>query len=115
MRCPQCGTELPDAARFCMQCGTPVASKEEEQVSEPELEMCEVKIESKQGTSSTEWRFVAEGVGPRGRYQVAITDWSGKDPENDLDRLVDGLIQDGWEFVEAESSMVGGKFRRLAS
>lgn len=34
-RCSQCGAELPDQARFCLNCGTAVAKEEPEPESEP--------------------------------------------------------------------------------
>ncbi len=111
--CPKCATELPDNARFCMQCGTGVKAVEEElQVQEPQWDLCEVRIEARQGVASTEWRFVAEAAGPRGTYVVRTTDWSGRDPESDLERLTEELIQEGWERVEGHSGEVGRKFRR---
>ena len=42
--CKQCGTELPDHARFCLQCGNPIPPPEEQQPSpvpagpQPELD-----------------------------------------------------------------------------
>lgn len=99
-----------------MQCGTPVkAAEEEAQTSEPQWEVCEIRIETNQGVASTEWRFIAEASGPRGQYTVASTQWSAKDPESDLEVLTDGLIRAGWEPVESDSGEVDRKFRRPIS
>ena len=37
-QCKQCGTELPDHARFCLQCGAPVQVEEPDQQEQPQPE-----------------------------------------------------------------------------
>ncbi len=82
--------------------------------TESQWDACQIKLEARQGPSSTEWRFVAEGVGSKGPYIVRTTDWSGRDPESDLERLTESLVEDGWEPMESDSGEVGRKFRRPA-
>ena len=96
-----------------MECGTALKTEVPEMpAQESQWDLCEIKVETNQGASSTEWRFVAEAVGPRGTHVVGATDWSGKDPESDLERLKERLAEDGWEPVETGFGTAGSKFRR---
>lgn len=49
MNCPKCGKELPENAKFCLECGTPLESKESEleevKVEEPQEDNKEEAIE----------------------------------------------------------------------
>ena len=129
MKCPKCGTELPDDANYCLKCGTP--QKANAAVIENSYETCEIKGEiiKESGLDSGigEIRFLAVATGPRGRYTAMQSEiikirmenntleYSADDTNamNTLNGLIKQLVEAGWESTGRGSAWFKYKFRRM--
>ena len=102
-------------------------------MSEPLWEYCEVDLEARGGGIKGLFgnmagfyyaRFVAMGIGPRGRYKVAETpefkhrgineDMGKKWGEDALSDIAGQLVRDGWEPLPTTGTWYGLRFRRRA-
>ena len=118
MRCFFCGTDLPDEAAFCWQCGQP-----QHPTAEPEAEYevavvdCSLVTDPQQFSSwfqSHDWyhgvrlKFSARAVGPNGNYVAAESPVFKAPPEfppaddnsgarEIYHRFVLDLVEQGWE------------------
>lgn len=82
MFCINCGGQVPDVAKFCADCGTPVngaaldtsapSSERNARPPEPAVERCKtvVKMVKHGRIMAQKSRIVAEGWGPQGPYIV---------------------------------------------
>jgi ribosomal protein L40E len=113
MFCIECGTELPDEAKFCFKCGKPTAGGESKQKAEQET--CEIVYEitgEKHGIyPRTLLRFKAQAKGAEGEYCAGISnefeanlfDYPGSPEKKSkkhkaaLDSLSEKLKQAGWQ------------------
>lgn len=129
MFCIECGTQLPDEAKFCFKCGKPQVCGNSE--IKPEQETCEIVYEivgEKWGIyPRTILRFKAQATGTKGEYCASMSndfeanpfDYPGrpekknKKHKNALEFLTDKLKQDGWQ-AEADkgADWFSLKFRR---
>jgi len=109
MFCEKCGTEVPDDANFCHKCGASIAG--ERATEEARYEICQIEYETR-GLAGMDFKLWASAIGPNGTYTAAKTTW--KDglfhlycPDGGCrrclrarDRLVQELVDDGWQPVE---------------
>lgn len=103
MFCAECGAELPDAARFCPQCGKRVGGPG--RVPQPRWELCEVQIGSKTGWTRDQYWFDVVTTGSGGRRKLFsevglyndLNDSSRAKNDQILAEVVAKLISDGWE------------------
>jgi hypothetical protein len=109
MYCINCGTQLPDEANFCLNCGKP--QKAETRPDEIKLETCEIVWEwvsrGTFGMGATKMTFRAKAIGPNGTYFAGTSEvFSGQqDGPNSgeqnqvaaLDNFINKLTQDGWQ------------------
>jgi hypothetical protein len=114
--CQKCGTELPGEAQFCWKCGTPQQSGL--QSAEEQWERCEITYERRGGIISDGIIFLAEAMGPKGRYCVGKANkYSQYAPFRDMPpdyenlsavaahrSLVDELLRKGWEQVDTRGT-----------
>lgn len=65
--CVKCGAKLPDGAKFCSSCGTPVSADEPVQMNEVRMP------DSKGEVELSEWEeFVPDGAAPKTPEQPAV-------------------------------------------
>ncbi len=131
MFCVKCGQQLPDDANFCLKCGTPL--KAENRQADIRWETCEIKISHVEvGFWNHQWQVWAEAIGPEGRYSAAesakfkVPQTVGDTQEQSgfviprdrfirphFDKLIDRLVNDGWEPVETRGpTSYSLRFRR---
>lgn len=127
MFCANCGTQLPDTARFCLDCGQPQASPSMSPgiVRAPEIwETCEIITDSEGDMAMFApllFRFWAKALAPEGSYFVACSD-SFKVPQGipyevpghiqKLDQLTSALTQMGWLPLPRGEHWYSLQFRR---
>jgi hypothetical protein len=129
MYCMNCGTQLPDTAKFCAKCGQPTATNASAvPVPEPNVECwetCEIvfAVIRKPLFGEAELHFIAQAAGPHGGYKAGESlvfkgSPDGPQPDNlrhaaALSDLVKSMVRDGWE-LEGESGQAwySQKFRR---
>ena len=127
MFCRNCGTQLPDTAKFCLNCGQPQTAQPTplESTRSPELwETCEIvtDYEGDETMFSTRLcRFWAKAVAPEGSYFVACSD-SFKVPQQTpqqvpshiqaLEHLTTALTQTGWLSLTRGEHWYSLRFRR---
>lgn len=130
MQCVACGAELPEEARFCWRCGAPQKAEMESAI---EWEMCETREENvKVGLGLSllpHYRFVADAIGPKGRYVAGESPiYKGFPPQSIVQRsndrhfkkanaclncLIENLTEAGWEPLETRGdSWYKLRFRR---
>lgn len=71
MHCLECGTKLPEDAKFCYNCGTPVGKTGSSPIKDQQWEYCEVGLKHKETWWSGRWpaAFIADAVSPvKGQY-----------------------------------------------
>lgn len=121
MYCSKCGTQLPDQAKFCWNCGS--AAGEVAAARDEAWETCEIVYRNKRGTtmgqvtsiyadvllgSSGGHQFQAKAIGPAGTYvagesrefrhrSLPTEVYHDARADETLDDLVRRLLQDGWE------------------
>jgi hypothetical protein len=118
MFCINCGTQLPDEAKFCWKCGTP--QKSSVQADELKWETCEIVWKMTSGAlglilgpiAGVKGYFWAKAIGPSGVYVAgkSQTIWVGNfytggplpRERNQAhfaahNALVAQLVNDGWE------------------
>lgn len=119
MYCTACGAQLDPGWKFCMSCGTPVATGTAapqpivpvQPTSEPIWETCEIYTERTKTWIPDQYWFVAKAIGPLGTYDAAHSkSFFGKaDTVRPQDRnfmnglhdeLVRELMNGRWEPVE---------------
>lgn len=141
MFCNKCGTNLPDEAQYCHQCGTAQNPTQKVQAPEQSWEVCEivwqflpysVSIFSRE--SKRKYRFWAQAIGPSGRYDAGSVEFDAVigslthsplehanegSTENEiakttaLDNLIQQLVSDGWQAAETRGShWFSFRFRR---
>lgn len=120
MFCVECGTKLPDGAKFCFLCGKPTS--DEVPGNTKETETCEIVYE----TAGEKWgiyprtllRFKAQAIGDKGEYCAGLSpefeanpfDYPGKPEKSSnkhkkaLEVLTEKLQQDGWRMEEQRGS-----------
>ena len=121
MFCINCGTQLPDDAKFCFKCGKPQDSgtRTGQPSSLPEsvrfakspdtsIETCEIFWkETHQGWTGRRGIFYAEAISSQGKYtltqSVLLENVDHRDPPGDKPQhndahksLIQALINDGW-------------------
>ena len=111
MSCISCGHPLPDAARFCDQCGTRQPTST--QPPSASWEYCEVTSIA----TGSAFSFQAMSTGPRGRDVVAQVSKMPHDepsPTNQrfLTHLITRLIAAGWEPQPKGAAWYALRFRR---
>jgi ribosomal protein L40E len=114
MICPKCNTELPDVAKFCMECGEPQTRAA---AKTARWETCEIVCTQLPAASKggREWEFRAEATGPRGKFTASASYVSTVNPHlsqesmtkdksnyvrHVLSSLMRALVQDGWEPLD---------------
>lgn len=135
MYCASCGYELPDSAKFCIECGTNQATGAESTSRQPVYEKCElVQVHDGKVYAFKNWRWAVEArvIGPKGQYTADTTgflpvngDLSGSTNgparwgERDkriwrpaVEELMNRLLSSGWEYVERQGPWFGHRFRR---
>lgn len=87
MICFNCGTELPDEAKFCWNCGDP--QKPNVKVEEPEWEVCEITCARiiMGRDRKDEWEFHAQVNGPKGTYLACDPYVTTVNPNGDFEFL----------------------------
>jgi len=128
MICRKCNTELPDNAKFCLECGEP--QNTEAMSKQVKWEVCEIVCTQlpTNAKGNRDWEFRAEASGPNGKYLAAAPyvstvnpdapgDTLSKDKSNYIryvhSSLVRTLVQDGWEPLELLGSRwYSYRFRR---
>jgi hypothetical protein len=122
MNCPGCATELPEHARFCLQCGAP--QRPGEPAPRVRREVCEIYRSDEAGgwfrAGDTYWEAIA--VGPQGRYGVARSETcprtargrSGGVQRADvlLDQLIRKLVHEGWQPLPRGPDWFSYRFER---
>ena len=107
MHCLECGTKLPEDAKFCYRCGTPVGKTSSNSTKE-QWEYCEVKRLEKENWWNGMWYagFLADAVSPAKGQYVALKSRELKPKESDKDALNTllnefsvQLVKDGWEPI----------------
>ncbi len=128
MKCSRCGTEIPDEANFCWQCGMPQHADAEPQAGQ-DYETCQIRcslVEDRQEFSnwfqSHDWyhgamfKFWAQAVGPDGEYVVGESPTFRAEPvfppPADDRRARDvyhtflmRLVEQGWEPLGVKGDM----------
>lgn len=125
MFCPSCGIELPDTAKFCVECGKPSGAGN----AEPQYESCEVcwEVTDSHFWSHDEMRYWARSVGPGGERVVAQGQtFQGLAPHEFLSvpikaneprsrahkEFLAQLASDGWEHTGRGGSWWNDRFKR---
>ena len=109
MYCINCGTQLPDEANFCSNCGK--SPRAVEQQKESKSESCEIvwiQVQPWNWENIRKFKFVAEAIGVNGKYNVFETATIGtKDHDTKrekygilVDEIAELLLQGGWEASE---------------
>jgi len=109
MYCINCGTQLPDDANFCSNCGKSPSAIE--QHKESKIESCEIiyiQVKPWNWENIRYFKFIAEAIGVNGKYNVFETatigtkdDFTKKEKYGKyVDEIVELLLQDGWEASE---------------
>jgi hypothetical protein len=113
MYCSNCGTQLPDTANYCLNCGRPQKAKARK--SEDQWEVCKIE-DVYVGGFSPKQQLQAKAAGPKGTYLAGS---SRKYKSNDkrgrdkcLSDLISQLTADGWELVGTGDSWYEHTFRR---
>ena len=108
MYCMSCGTELPEHAKFCLECGRPTRPGTPTEREGPRWEYCEI-VWSKIRSVPATLQFWASAIGPKGLYSAgASPEWSlffgepypRRDRNSDRrahEELIEMLLDDGWE------------------
>lgn len=128
MFCIDCGAELPDTAKYCMECGVPQNGGESgNRLGEVRYETCEIVHEMIKDTNmfgfgTPVFQFWAKAVGPNGVYDVGEkTEFKGflhpgnpnAAAETAHNLLVNQLTSEGWEATESRGpAWYNWRFRR---
>jgi len=107
MYCSDCGTQLPERANFCWQCGK--AQNTAAKTSKVQEETCEIDFEHvAYRVFSNRWKFWAKAIGAKGIYHAGESPvFDGEHPSGmthpvpqvraALDKLTEKLVRDGWQ------------------
>src|SRR6266568_7459945 len=97
MFCFRCGFELPDGAKFCMECG--VEQSTGSRSESDTWEACEIRYQTVKKDGLLTWgtrRFFAEAIGPKGVYTAGNSpefkgtpEWDG--PKSDREDTATAL------------------------
>src|SRR4051812_5093049 len=129
MFCTACGTELPDSAKFCMNCGRPLSTETAPNTDPPRYEVCRIDYRTVSKGLGQIITFYAQAVGPNGAYDVAKMGgvdcgWyperyirepfgpRGKALERAVWQLSRLLTRRGWEPVGRGETWYSHEFRR---
>lgn len=122
--CPNCGGDLSElsAAAFCHRCGHNLQLDVSPVRHEPRWERCKIQKEMHAGLLSGwgrdyDFRYWADGIGPDGKYVVAVGPWirgsNDRKHAKAIDDLVRLLTQNGWEPIGQGPEPWDYSFRRL--
>src|SRR5947209_20085778 len=115
--CMACGTQLPNGASFCWNCGKP--QKFRSQTDEAEVEICEIRLASKQTFGGLAYSCLLEAValGPKGQRTIAsrkfgmnpyFAEWErNRKFRAERDALVNQLLLEGWQPLPSAISEDG--------
>lgn len=135
MFCVNCGTQLPDDAKFCAKCGKPQQRVDQAVISSAQpqhqlfAETCEITYEL--ATPGfffipKAYRLLAYAVGPNGRYKVfhdgpkfllpmsldISLDGARDYGEDALNHLIQALTRDGWQPLSSGPRWYQQRFHR---
>lgn len=129
MHCMKCGAQLPQDAKFCYKCGTPVGQAKTEGVKEIQWEYCEIQREKKTNWLGRDknW-FYIDVVSPhKGKYQSLKSREFRRDSINhhhstdkEVQQIFDEFVtqlttKEGWEPLPARGQWwYQLRFRRRA-
>jgi len=118
MICSNCGTELPDDANFCVQCGRPQKAGLAGPIARAQWELCEIDYFSEEGFLNQKGLFGAMVLGKERKQLVAESEnfllrfdevggfnqWRSKrilkrtaEAQSAFNALVGRLLDEGWE------------------
>lgn len=115
MYCTHCGSELPDCANYCLECGKSVQPARRKA---PRFEHCEIVWSRKRGLFGAKVQYWAKAIGPNGTYCAARSGWDdGEYPDGKwhsiyVNSLIDTLVKNDWEPIGSGASWYNHKFRR---
>ena len=118
MFCNNCGTELPEEANFCSNCGKP--QKPDVLAEVAKWETCEIErgIVGKSGIfRDNVFAFNAKAIGPQGVYTAGessqFIDIEHAEEKKIVEDLINKLVESGWEPTGSKgSSWWAHRFRR---
>ena len=130
MFCSNCGTQIPDEAKFCWKCGKPQGA--DARVEGTRWEICVIDYSVSWGLfySNKQFYFYATAMGPKGKYIAGkspiVTEFEGiGDFENYLKKwgdnpylkdalssLIVDLTKDNWQPDGMGANWWSYKFRR---
>jgi hypothetical protein len=117
MFCNKCGTQIPDGAKFCLNCGQPLIADSKPDIAPVEQwEICKIKHETKNYgiLRGNRHRFYAEAVALDGTVYIACKadeecksgivsgepDYLDSQTREIHDEFVAKLVREGWEATD---------------